>query len=52
MFDYLWISLKYVECKIINCNIRIIKFMDYEHGIMVYDVRWPSEQIVRFMYFV
>ena len=33
------------ECEIINCAIEMIKFRDCEHGMVVYDVRWPSEWV-------
>ena len=33
------------ECEIINCDIGMIKFVDCEHGMVIYDVRWLSEKV-------
>ena len=33
------------ECKITYFNIGMIKFMNCEDGMVVYNVRWSSEQV-------
>ena len=32
------------ECEIIDFNVGMIKFIDYEYGMVVHDIRWSSER--------